>query len=446
VSITVSRTSCSPEDRLDVTELIAALAAEREGVPWPPTSHRLRADTARRTASAHRLLTGPTDDPSPARFRTGRRAAPLLVGLIVLGVVALVGTTLRVVPDPKPTDAALVAAPTTAPTSSAAPSPTAAPTTAPTSDPAAASPTSPTTRASKAPRTSSVATRARAADAVAAGSGSTGAGTPGVRPVHPACKGNADAPKPGDVICFTGALSDALKISVGGTPTAPIVYSGNGSTRVPGITAEADNVVIQGFVSDGADSTGIYASGKNVTVMDNTVTQVRHTDDDLDAIRFFGDGFKVLHNSVHDLEANDVGDSHVDCMQTYATSRPGSSNVVIQGNRCEGIRAQCLMAEGPNADTATGKGGGGEGVSRDWLFDGNYCDAHAEAQSVAIQDIQNVTLSNNMMAGAGHKAFALGQDSTGAVVKGNQIGTGYGREVGFDDDSARDGYQGPQAD
>jgi len=54
-------------------------------------------------------------------------------------------------------------------------------------------------------------------------------------------------------------------------------------------------------------------------------------------------------------------------MQTYATSGPGSSDVVIQGNRCEEIRAQCLMAEGPNDE-----GGLGEGVSRNWLFDGNY--------------------------------------------------------------------------
>jgi hypothetical protein len=43
--------------------------------------------------------------------------------------------------------------------------------------------------------------------------------------------------------------------TAGGPPDAPIVYSGDGSTQVPGITATADNVVIQGFVSDGADST-----------------------------------------------------------------------------------------------------------------------------------------------------------------------------------------------
>jgi hypothetical protein len=390
----------------------------------------------------HRLLTGEADAPRSGPRRVGRRLAPVLVGALVLAVVALIGTTLRPT-QPQPTDAALIAAPAPAApdtTANAAPSALAAPTA--TATPAPASISTSTAARAKATRTSSVATRARAADAAASG----GSGAPGVRPVHPACKGNADAPRPGDVICFTSALSSPLKISVGGTDTAPIVYSGNGSTRVPGITAEADNVVIQGFVSAGADSTGIVANGKNVTVQDNTITQVRHTDDDLDAIRFFGDGAKVLHNWVHDLEGNAPGDSHVDCMQNYATSQPGTSNVVIQGNRCEGIPAQCLMAEGPNADTATGKGGGGEGVSRNWLFDGNFCDAHAEAQSVAVQDVQNVTLSDNIMAGVGHKAFALGQDSTGTVVKGNTIGSGYEREVGFDDDSARDGYQGPPAD
>jgi hypothetical protein len=428
----VSRTSSSPEDRLDVTELIAALKAERDGVPWPPTSHRLLPDPAEATG--------------PGRRRVVRRLAPVLVGLVVLAVLA-VATSLRPAPAPAPIDAALAGlapstSPSPAPSSSTAPSPAVvAPTTSSPST-ATSAPSASASRSRPAPTrtSSSAAPRSRAATAPA------GNAPAGVRPVRPACRGNAGSPSPGDVICFTGDLDAPLKISKGGTATAPVVYSGNGSTRVPGITANADNVVIQGFVSDGADSAGIYASGRNVVIQDNTVTNVKHTDDDLDAIRFFGDGSKVLHNFVHDVEgSSDIGGSHVDCMQTYATSRPGSSDVVIQGNRCEGIRAQCLMAEGPNADTASGKGGGGEGVSRNWLFDGNYCDAHAEAQSVAIQDIQNVTITNNTMAGKATKAFALGQDSTGAVVRGNTIGEGYGREVGFDDDSAREGYQGPAA-
>ena len=256
------------------------------------------------------------------------------------------------------------------------------------------------------------------------------------------CRGSADDPQPGDMICYSGELDDRLEITRGGTPEAPIIYAGGGSTTVPGIRVEADHVVVQGFISDGADSTGIWASGEGVTIQDNVITQVRWTGEDVDGIRFFGDGFHVLRNTVRDLEGtDDVGESHVDCMQTYATSGPGSSNVVIQGNRCEEIRAQCLMAEGPNDE-----GGSGEGVSRNWLFDGNYCDSNAKAQSVALEDVQNVVISNNEMVGKGNKAFALGKDSTGIIVRDNRIGPDYGREVGFDDPSAQDGYQGPPAE
>jgi hypothetical protein len=266
-------------------------------------------------------------------------------------------------------------------------------------------------------------------------------GTYGARPVKPQCHGSFDNPQPGDVICVDETHGE-LKITAGGTPTAPITYSGTGDTKVEGIHAEADNIVIQGFLSDGAKDTGIWAAGDNVTIQDNTITQVEYTQNDVDAMRFFGNNARVLHNSVHDLEANDVEDSHVDCMQTFATSRPGSQNVVIQGNRCEDIRAQCLMAEGPSV-----KDGSGDGVSRNWLFEGNYCDAHAKAQSVSIQDIQDVKISRNKMVGKASKAFALGQDSTNVVITDdNEIGPGYEREVGFDDPSARDGYQGPPAE
>lgn len=427
------------------------------GPPTAPTRrHRsVPTDPGPLTTGAHRLV-----DPPARRHRAaapGRRRAhlaPVLVGLVVLGLLAAVAA-LRPAPAPAPADAALTgAAPAVspAPPSTPAPPPSAPTTTASPTASATATGTPPVsasrtaTRASSAPSSTASSATAAPRRGPAAGTGAVAAPSgPGKRPVRPACRGDADAPRPGDVICFTANLGAPLKISTGGTPGAPIVYSGTGNTRVPGITSTADHVVIQGFVSDGADSTGIWASGRDVVVQDNEITRVRHTDDDLDAIRFFGDGAKILHNFVHDLEANDVGGSHVDCIQTFATSRPGSSNVTIRGNRCLGIRAQCLMAEGPNAETASGKGGGGRGVSRNWIFDGNFCDSHAEAQSVALQDVQNVTLSGNVMAGAGNKAFALGQNSTGAVVKGNTIGSGYGREVGFDDDSARAGYQGPPA-
>jgi len=272
--------------------------------------------------------------------------------------------------------------------------------------------------------------------------GALPSGLPSPPPPAPErCLSPDETPAPGDAVCFPGGeLDQELEITTSGTADAPVYYRGNG-TVVPGIRVKADNVVVEGFVSKGAKSTGIVANGENVTVRDNEITQVEYDGDDVDAIRFFGDGAQILNNRVYDLEANDVEDSHVDCIQTFAVELPGSSNVVIQGNRCEGIRAQCLMAEGPNDE-----GGSGEGVSRNWLFDGNYCDAHADAQSVALEDIQDVTISNNEMVGEGNKAFALGMNSTGVVVRDNRIGPDYGREVGFDDPSAAQGYQGPPAE
>ena len=64
---------------------------------------------------------------------------------------------------------------------------------------------------------------------------------------------------------------------------------------------------------------------------------------------------------------------------------------------------------------------------------------------MALEDIQNVTIRGNEMVGKATKAFALGRNSTGIVVQDNEIGPDYNREVGFDDPSAREGYQGPAA-
>jgi hypothetical protein len=136
------------------------------------------------------------------------------------------------------------------------------------------------------------------------------------------CRGPEYLPRAGDVVCYTEDLDEVLMIMKGGQPGAPIVHQGTGSTKVPGIHVEADNVVVEGFVSEGAQSTGIWARGTNVTIQDNTITKVYYVGDDVDAIRFFGDGTKVLRNTVRDLEANAIADSHVDCIQTFAIREP----------------------------------------------------------------------------------------------------------------------------
>ena len=56
-----------------------------------------------------------------------------------------------------------------------------------------------------------------------------------------------------------------------------------------------------------------------------------------------------------------------------------------------------------------------------------------------------MTIRGNEMVGKATKAFALGKGTTGVVVQDNKIGPDYNREVGFDDPSAQEGYNGPEA-
>ena len=245
-------------------------------------------------------------------------------------------------------------------------------------------------------------------------------------------------------MCFTGALTNRLEVRGGGTPTAPVVYSGMGSATVPGITARGDNIVLEGFVSKGAKDNGFYVSGNNVTIRDNDISQVSITDDDVDAIRFFGNGITIAHNTAHDIWANpDAGGSpHTDCMQTYAHSEPASSNITIEGNHCASSQfRQCLMAEGPNDFE---DGSSGVGRSANWTVRKNYFECHAPSQSIALQDIHDVTFSQNDFAGTGNKAIALQKDATGATVTEDNVkGPGYRQLVGIDHESARQGYRGP---
>jgi hypothetical protein len=99
------------------------------------------------------------------------------------------------------------------------------------------------------------------------------------------------------------------------------------------------------------------------------------------------------------------------------------------------------MAEGPGDAE---DGASGVGRSTDWLITDNYFECHAQAQTIQLQDIHNVTFTKNTFAGTGRKAIALGLDATGATVAADNIlGPGYDRLVDFDDDSARTGYTGP---
>lgn len=254
----------------------------------------------------------------------------------------------------------------------------------------------------------------------------------------------------GRVVCLSGTSDGRLTITRGGTIDAPVIYSGGGTATVRGINVEASNVIVQGFISTHASSMGAKLLGDNITFQDNTIVHPVNTGDDTDGIRFFGNHIKIVHNTITDISdgsncTNDgCGDGpHPDCLQTwYSDTYPTSSDIVIDGNRCEKAAAQCLMAEGP---TLPDEGVQGPGQSTNWIFNNNYCDDGAN-QALMIKNIKNLAITNNDFQGTNHKAIALADGSTGAHVSGNRVNPRIGKLITFDDEDVANGYVGPPPD
>ena len=235
-------------------------------------------------------------------------------------------------------------------------------------------------------------------------------------------------------------------ITTGGVPGRPIIYAGQGSVTVRGIDVEASDVVVEGFTSDHGNAMGAKLHGDDIIFSDNSINNPVYTGEDTDGVRFFGDGIAILHNTISDVNGgshctNDgCGDGpHPDCFQTFASDHyPTSTDVLIVGNRCVNVAAQCLMAEGPvlPSDHVDQPGRSGN-----WLFDENYCDDGAN-QAVMIKNIENISIIGNDFEGTNHKAIALADASTGAHVFGNHVNPRIGTLLTFDDDASRAGYVG----
>jgi parallel beta helix pectate lyase-like protein len=255
------------------------------------------------------------------------------------------------------------------------------------------------------------------------------------------------AASPGDVVCLTGESSSRLTIETGGTADRPITYSGGGDAKVEGLDVLADNVVVEGFTSEDGKNQGARLEGNNITFRDNVVDHPVFGGDDTDGMRFFGDDITILHNTIKDVsDGSDCGDEgcgdgpHPDCMQSYYSAKyPTSSNVLIEGNRCEDIAAQCLIGEGPQLPD---EGVNGPGESTNWIFYNNYCESDA-AQALQFKDVTNVTVAHNFFDGSNNKAISLSDGSTGAHVGGNKLGPKTPKLITFDDDTVAPGYIGP---
>jgi hypothetical protein len=266
---------------------------------------------------------------------------------------------------------------------------------------------------------------------------------------------------PGTTVCFSGGdLADTDLITTrSGTAAAPITLAADGAT-VHEVQIRADHIVLEGFTVTGGggvllegagltarnntvhdtdqggitcdpctDSTiegntithvatnGIDITGQRITVSANTIsnTVVGQHGGDADGMRFFGSGHRITDNSIFDISAEGYrSPPHPDCFQTLDNSKPPTFDVVISGNTCRNVDAQCLIATGDED-----RNSGAPPKVPSITFVANRC-ANNGAQAVNVRRWPNVVVRQNTFSGPNlTRAVLITEDSTGCTVVGN---------------------------
>ncbi|MGH4010318.1 MAG: right-handed parallel beta-helix repeat-containing protein [Pseudonocardiaceae bacterium] len=269
------------------------------------------------------------------------------------------------------------------------------------------------------------------------------------------------AATPGETLCFTGAdlANTDLTMTRSGTADAPIRLVSDGRTTVHEVHIIADHVLIQGFTIVGGgelllagsgitaqkntihdtqrggivcatciDSTiesntvaqvsaiGISISGQRVTVRRNLVTAtVAGNGGDADGVRFFGNGHRIISNTIRDISAGDQpAPAQPACFHTLDTGRPATFDIEIVGNACSNVDEHCLIATGDESGNGDAPAG-----SRSITFTGNTCAANGD-QAVTLRRWPNVDLRKNKLFGSNLKrGILISQGSTGCTVRNN---------------------------
>jgi hypothetical protein len=245
----------------------------------------------------------------------------------------------------------------------------------------------------------------------------------------------AEQAEGGDTVCVAaGDYGEDVDLSRSGSPGSPVGFYAQGKVVVRSFDISADHVVVSGFEVTGSSGSGVSISGRHVTVQDNNIhhtgthgilcskssgcsdavirnnivtyfagigitifgsnvlvegNDISHGLDgpgDTDGIRFFGDGHVMRGNVIHDIVNAEAGGAHTDCFQTFDTSHPPVTNIVIDGNICTNVDHQCIMAGAVGTQ------------SRGVVFSNNVCDINGW-QAVFFIDIAQVTVSNNVFTG-----------------------------------------------
>jgi len=294
----------------------------------------------------------------------------------------------------------------------------------------------------------------------------------------------ADLVKGGDVICVhAGSYDERVQVKSSGTEGSKIVFWAEGAIDTRGFTILADYIRVEGFEVTNTpdhwrDGNGIYLQGRGVEIIGNAIHHTRidgiacadrepfcseaviqgntvsyadgsginifgsnnlvegndisHSVDalggDADGIRFFGEGHIIRNNFIHDITNAEAPEAHTDCFQTFDNSKPPTSNVLIEGNICQNVDHQCMMA---SAET--------QRQSSKITFRDNICDNNGW-QAVYILQIPYATIVNNTFTDQlrGSRAIVLGDGAHDAIVMNNIFFGSYSAyEV---DDSSRVGF------
>ncbi|OLE27991.1 MAG: hypothetical protein AUG49_03695 [Catenulispora sp. 13_1_20CM_3_70_7] len=146
---------------------------------------------------------------------------------------------------------------------------------------------------------------------------------------------------------------------------------------------------------------------------------VAEDDGDADGMRFFGTGHRITGNTIRDISARGYrAPPHPDCFQTFDHSPP-TYDVVISGNTCQNVDAQCLIA----TDDQPGSSGAPNGVPSITFAD-NTC-APNGAQAINLRRWPNVEIRHNKFSGPNlNRAILIIDGSTGCTVIDNTTAGG----------------------
>jgi nitrous oxidase accessory protein NosD len=188
-------------------------------------------------------------------------------------------------------------------------------------------------------------------------------------------------------------------------------------TQRGGITCErCQDSIIESNTVEHVDTVGIWIDGQRIAVSHNTVRDILARDNgDADGMRFFGNGHRITDNTISDISDRGYANPpHPDCFQTYDDNSPPTFDVLIAGNTCRNVGAQCLIATGDQH----ANGGAPTGVASITFVD-NTCASNG-AQAVNVRHWPNVEIRDNKISGRNvTRGIILVEGSTGSVVIGN---------------------------